>query len=76
MIIAIIVLAFIIQWSVSYIILIDALRFTRDVIREDCFFMLWLSAIPIMIVVAPLIWLMERSDSHRANEIVYKRKEF
>jgi hypothetical protein len=74
MIIAIIVLAFIIQWYVSYIILIDAWRFTRDVTREDCFSMLWISAIPIMIVAAPLIWLTERPSSGRSREVIYKKK--
>ena len=74
MIIAIIVLAFITQWIVSYIILIDSWRFKRNVTREDCIFMLWISAIPIMIVAAPLIWLTERPSSGRSREVIYKKK--
>jgi hypothetical protein len=74
MIIAIVVLAFIIQWYINYLILIDAWRFTTNVTREDMIFILWLSAIPIMIVTAPLIWLTERPLSGRSREVIYKKK--
>jgi lipid A disaccharide synthetase len=74
MIIAIIVLAFIIQWYINYLILIDAWTFTRNVTRADRTFILWLSAIPIVIVIAPLIWLIERPPSDRDREVLYKKK--
>jgi hypothetical protein len=64
------------QWYVSYKIMIDTMRFKRDVDRSDVWFAQLFSLIPVMFLVSSLLWLMERSDSHRANEIVYKRKEF
>jgi hypothetical protein len=74
MIIAIIVLAFIIQWYASYRILIDAWRFKRNVTRADRTFMLWLSSIPIMILCAPLLWLSARPSLDRDREVIYKKK--
>jgi hypothetical protein len=64
------------QWYVSYKILIDAMRFSRDVDRGDVWFAKFFSIIPVMFLGSVLIWLTERWASNMSNEIVYKRKEF
>jgi hypothetical protein len=65
---------YVLQWYVSYKILIDAMRFQQDVDRGELASILWLSSIPIMIVVAPIIWLVERPATNRSREIIYKKK--